>query len=43
VALLTVRDGKIWREIGYFAAPFEAPEWRRVYVELDEEKAATPS
>ena len=41
VALITVRDGKIWRETDYFAAPFEAPEWRSAYVELDEEPAAT--
>jgi ketosteroid isomerase-like protein len=34
VALLTLRDGKIWREIDYFAAPFEPPEWRSPYVEL---------
>jgi hypothetical protein len=33
VALLTVRDGKIWRETDYFGAPFDAPEWRSEYVE----------
>jgi ketosteroid isomerase-like protein len=41
VALITVRDGKIWRETDYFAAPFEPPEWRSAYVELDEEPTAT--
>lgn len=35
VALLTIRDGKVWRETDYFAAPFEPPEWRRPYVERD--------
>lgn len=43
VALITVRDGKIWREVDYFAAPFEAPEWRSAFVELDEEFAASSS
>jgi ketosteroid isomerase-like protein len=33
IALLTLRDGKIWRETDYFAAPFESPEWRPPYVE----------
>jgi hypothetical protein len=40
VALITVRDGKIWRETDYFAAPFDAPKWRSAYVELDEQPAA---
>lgn len=35
VALLTLLDGRIWRETDYFAAPFEAPEWRAPYVERD--------
>lgn len=35
VALVTVRDGKIWREIDYFAAPFDAPDWRAPYVERE--------
>ncbi len=33
VAILEIRDGKIWRETNYFAAPFEAPEWRTPWVE----------
>jgi ketosteroid isomerase-like protein len=33
VALLTVRDRRIWRETAYFAAPFEPADWRRPYVE----------
>jgi len=35
VSLFTVLDGKIWREVNYYAQPFEAPEWRRPYVELE--------
>jgi hypothetical protein len=31
--LVQVRDGKIYRETAYFAAPFEAPEWRAPWVE----------
>ena len=37
VALLTLMDGKVWREVDYFAAPFEAPEWRAPYVERESE------
>jgi ketosteroid isomerase-like protein len=33
VALMTLREGKIWRETDYFAEPFEAPAWRSQYVE----------
>jgi hypothetical protein len=34
VAILeTDADGKITRETDYFANPFEAPEWRRQWVE----------
>lgn len=36
VALLTLRAGKIWREINYFAEPFEAPAWRSQYAERSE-------
>jgi hypothetical protein len=28
VVLITVRDGKIWRETDYFGPPFEAASWR---------------
>ena len=31
--LIQVRDGKIYRETDYFAAPFEAPAWRAPWVE----------
>lgn len=37
--LFELRDGKIYRETGYFGEPFEAPEWRRGYVELMEGSA----
>lgn len=33
VILLELRDGKIFRETLYWAAPFESPEWRAPYVE----------
>ncbi len=33
VSLTEWADGKIVRETEYFANPFEAPEWRRPYVE----------
>lgn len=36
VTLVTVREGKVWREVNYYAPPFEAPEWRRPYVEIEE-------
>jgi hypothetical protein len=33
VTLIEMRDGLIWRETVYWAEPFEAPDWRRPYVE----------
>lgn len=33
VAFFELRDGKVYRETEYFAAPFEAPDWRRPFVE----------
>ena len=33
VSILELRDGKVTRETDYFANPFEAPEWRRKWVE----------
>ena len=41
VVLLTLRGGRIWRELDYFAEPFEPAEWRRPYVEVDE-RPTTP-
>jgi hypothetical protein len=31
--IIKIREGIIAEETTYFAAPFEAPEWRRPYVE----------
>ena len=33
VSITKVRDGLIAEETDYFGEPFEAPEWRRPYVE----------
>ena len=33
VSLMEFRDGKVVRETQYFADPFEAPAWRRQWVE----------
>ena len=33
VAVVELKDGKIWRDTRYFAEPFEAPEWRSRWVE----------
>jgi ketosteroid isomerase-like protein len=33
VGITELRDGKIARNTEYFANPFEAPEWRKQYVE----------
>jgi hypothetical protein len=35
VVLITVRDGKIWRETDYFGPPFEAASWRAPFVEQE--------
>ncbi len=35
VMVITVRNGKVWRETNYFAAPFEAPAWREPFVERE--------
>jgi ketosteroid isomerase-like protein len=34
-SLLTMRDGKIWRQTDFFGAPFDAPAWRAPYVEVE--------
>ena len=34
-SLLTLREGKIWRQVDYFGPPFEAPAWRAPFVELE--------
>jgi hypothetical protein len=33
INIFEIKDGKIARETDYFAAPFEAPEWRAQWVE----------
>jgi hypothetical protein len=33
VVLIELRDGLVFREVEYFAAPFEAPAWRAPFVE----------
>ena len=33
VQILEFKDGLVWRETGYFAEPFEAPEWRAPFTE----------
>jgi len=35
VGRYTVRDGLLWRGVEYYAEPFESPEWRRPYVEIE--------
>jgi SnoaL-like protein len=44
IDLLELRNGKVWRETVYWAAPFEAPAWRRQWVELENarERVAGP-
>ncbi len=31
--IVEFKDGKIWRETRYYAAPFDAPKWRAKWVE----------
>jgi ketosteroid isomerase-like protein len=33
IAIVQLRDGKIVRQTTWYAAPFEAPEWRAAFVE----------
>jgi hypothetical protein len=33
VAIVELRDGKMFRETRYYAEPFQAPEWRAKWVE----------
>jgi hypothetical protein len=35
VSLLTLREGKIWRQVDYFAPPFDPPAWRAPYVDIE--------
>lgn len=34
VDLIELRDGRIYRETVYWAPPFDAPDWRRPFVEM---------
>jgi len=40
VAIVEIRDGKIWRDTRYFGSPFEAPAWRAQWVEQMEPAAS---
>ncbi|MFN2484061.1 MAG: nuclear transport factor 2 family protein [Candidatus Limnocylindria bacterium] len=42
ISIAELRDGKIARVTEFFASPFEAPEWRRQWVELGERTATAP-
>ncbi len=33
VLIIELRDGKMWRDTRYYSEPFEAPEWRALWVE----------
>ena len=35
VSIIEYRDGLVWRETQYFAEPFDPPEWRAAFVQLD--------
>ena len=35
VSLLTLREGKVWRQVDYFGPPFDPPDWRTPYVEIE--------
>lgn len=35
VQILEYRDHLVWRETQYFAEPFDAPEWRSEFVEVE--------
>ena len=33
VAIIELKNGKMWRDTRYYAEPFEAPQWRAEWVE----------
>ena len=35
VLFITMREGKIWREVAYFGPPFDPPAWRAPFVEVE--------
>ncbi len=38
ISLFELRDGLLYRQTSYFAAPFEAPDWRSEWVERSPER-----
>jgi hypothetical protein len=34
VDVIELREGKVWRETVYWAPQFDAPEWRRPFVQV---------
>ena len=42
VSLLELRSGKVYREIVYWAIPYEAPAWRAAWTEPLEDASADP-
>lgn len=42
VSIMEFRDGKVVHETQYFADPFDAPEWRRQWVQQIEVEKADP-
>lgn len=40
ISILEFRDDLIYRNTGFFAQPFEPPEWRREWVDVEERPAA---
>lgn len=33
ITFSTIKDGKIWKQVEFWPEPFDAPEWRRQWVE----------
>ena len=42
IQLIQLRDGLIWRFTSYFAAPFEAPDWRAPFRDAMREAGVEP-
>ena len=43
VSLLELRDGRVFREVVYWALPYEAPAWRAAWVEPLEDRPIEPT
>ncbi len=39
VRIVEFKDGLVWRETEYFAEPFDPPEWRAPFTEVDARRA----